>query len=329
MNALGRLLATALALPLVGCIEDRLSVDVFTQVHGDGTCTRRVEYRLERVDTDKGNARVPIPPDDDPLRTMHRFPAGDAWRVRDEAENGLHVLVLEATLPSPNDADGDFHRARTRRSPPARNAVSAYADPGHAYYEYQEVFRDPASPVAGARLLSRLLFKRDGAFAEGFARGLDDAGATPRSGDLRRAFRELLADPFARDVAALAERPIYGPRERRALDEILEGLEARQEALGARISALAPLARPDDVEAAIGAAVNGLADDLLPEVEAAGLPLSLPERGATVRFRATLVMPEPILRANACAAGDTVIWEFEEEDLFGRGFEMRAVAGAR
>jgi len=31
----------------VGCIEDRLSVDLFTQIHADGTCTRRVTYRLE------------------------------------------------------------------------------------------------------------------------------------------------------------------------------------------------------------------------------------------------------------------------------------------
>ena len=67
----------------------------------------------------------------------------------------------------------------------------------------------------------------------------------------------------------------------------------------------------------------------MPEVEAAGLPLSLPDRGTSVRFRATLVMPFPILRANACVSGDTVVWEFEEEDLFGRGFEMKALATAR
>jgi len=64
-------------------------------------------------------------------------------------------------------------------------------------------------------------------------------------------------------------------------------------------------------------------------IEAAGLPLTLPDRGTSVRFRATLVMPVPILRANACATGDTVVWEFEEEDLFGRGFEMKALASSR
>jgi len=311
------------------CIEDRLSVDLFTQIHADGTCTRRVEYRLERVDPEKGDARVAIPPDQDPLRTLHRFPSGEAWQVRDEAQTGLHVVVLEATLPSPNDADGDYFRARTKKAAPARNAISANVDPEREYYEYQEVFRDPASPIAGARLLSRLLLKRDEAFAEGYAREIDDPAATPREGDLRRAFRDLLASPFALEVASLAERPIFGPREKRELDALLEGFKLKQEAVVARIGALAPGARPEDVAAAAEAAVDAVAESVVPEVEAAGLPLTLPDRGTTLRFRATLVMPVPILRANACVTGDTVVWEFEEEDLFGRGFEMKALATAR
>jgi hypothetical protein len=320
---------TVLVLPLASCIEDRLTVDLFTQVHGDGTCTRRVEYRLERVDTDKEDARVAIPPADDPLRTLHRYPAGEPWLSREETETGLHVIVLEATLPSPNDADGDYHRVRNRRAPPARNAVSAFVDPAHEYYEYQEVFRDPASPIAGARLLSRQLLKREEAFAEGYARALDDPHLTPREADLRRAFREQLASPFAREVAAIAERPLFGPREKRELDALLEGFKPKQEAIVARVLALSPGADPEAVAEAADASLNRLAEDLLPEVEAAGLSLDLPERGTTLRFRATLVMPAPVLRANACAAGDTVVWEFGEEDLFGRGFEMWAVASAR
>jgi len=324
-----RSVALLMLLGLNACIEDRLSVDLFTQIHGDGTCTRRVEYRLERVDTDKGDTRVAIPPADDMLATLHRFPSGEAWQVREEAETGLHLVVLEATLPSPNDVDGDYFRFRTRRAPPARNSVSAYVDPPHEYYEYQEVFRDPASPIAGARLLSRLLLKRDEAFAEGYARALDDPHVTPRESDLRRAFREQLASPFAREVAALAERPLFGPREKRELDALLEGLEKKQEAVVARVAALAAGADPESVETAADAAVNRLAESLVPDVEAAGLPLSLPDRGTSVRFRATLVMPLAILRANACVAGDTAVWEFAEEDLFGRGFEMTAVASAR
>ncbi|HSD66751.1 MAG TPA: hypothetical protein VLF95_08620 [Vicinamibacteria bacterium] len=316
-------------LALTACIEDRLSVELFTQVHADGSCTRRVEYRLERVDTDKGNARVAIPAAQDALRTLHRFPAGEPWLQQEEAETGLHVVVLEATLPSPNDVDGDYLRARNRRAPPARNAVSAYVDPAHEYYEYQEVFRDPASPIAGARLLSRLLLKREESFADGYARALDDARLAPRESDLRRAFREQLAAPFAREVAALAERPLFGPREKRELDVLLEGFKEKQEAIVARVAALSPGTDPERIAEAADTALNGLAESLLPEVETAGLALDLPDRATTVRFRATLVMPVPILRANTCAAGDTAVWEFGEDDLFGRGFEMTAVASPR
>ncbi len=131
---------------LAGCIENRLSVELFTQIHADGTCTRRVEYRLERVDTDKGDARVAIRPEDDPLVRWHRFPSGEPWQVREETQTGLHVIVLEALLPSPAAVDGDFYRARAPRAQPARNFVSAFVDAEHGAYEYQEVLRDPSSP---------------------------------------------------------------------------------------------------------------------------------------------------------------------------------------
>jgi hypothetical protein len=54
-----------------------------------------------------------------------------------------------------------------------------------------------------------------------------------------------------------------------------------------------------------------------------------PDPQRSVHFRATLLMPVPILRANACVTGDTAVWEFDEEDLFGRGFEMKAFAAER
>jgi hypothetical protein len=322
-------LLTLAALPLAGCIEDRLSVELFTQIHADGSCTRRVEYRLERVDTDKGDARVTIPPADDPLRKLHRFPSGDPWQVREETETGLHLLVVEATLVSPNAIDGDYFRARAPKASPARNAVSAYVDPEHEYYEYQEVLRDPASPLAGARLLSRLALKLDEDFARRFADALADRGGAPRESDLRRLFRDRFATPFAREVALLGERPFYGPRERRELDVILNGLDEKQKDLASRVAALTPGTPPEEVTAAVDGAVNKLGDEVLPEVEAAGLLLTVPDGNARLRFRATLVMPAPILRANACVTGDTVVWEFEEEDLFGRGFEMKALASAR
>ncbi len=316
-------------LPLAACIENRLSVDMLTQVHGDGTCTRRVEYRLERVDTEKGDARVAIPAGQDALVAQHRFPSGDPWRVRDESETGLHVIVLEAVLPSPLAADGDYFRARTPRAQPARNFISAFADPDAGVYEYDEVLRDPSSPLAAARALSRAAVKRDEAFARAFAAALDDDRAAPRESDLRRAYREIFAEPFAREVAALAERPLYGPREKRELEGLFDGLTEKQKDLAARLSTLTPGTPLERIEAATDESVNSLGEELLGQLDAVGLPFATPEGLQRARFHATLVMPAPILRANACVAGDSASWEFEEEDLFGRGFEMTAVASAR
>ena len=317
-----------LALPLAGCLENRVSVELFTQIHGDGTCTRRVEYRLERVDTNKGDARVDIRPEDDVLVRWHRFPSGEPWQVREERETGLHLIVLEALLPSPGAADGDFFRARAPRAQPARNVISAFVDAEHGLYEYQEILRDPSSPLAAARALSRTALKRDGEFADGFAEALAGKGAGPRESDVRRAYRERLAEPFAREVALLAERPLYGPRERRDLDTLFDRIDDKQNDLADRLAALSPGTPPEDVAAAAESSFNALGEGLLAQLEEAGLPLFTPEGQGRVRFRATLVMPVPILRANACVTDDTVVWEFDEEDLFGRGFEMKALASA-
>jgi hypothetical protein len=315
-----------LALLAAGCIETRLSVELFTQVQGDGSCLRRIEYRLERVDTDKGGVRVAIPPEQDPLLTLHRFPSGEAWRLHDESEPGLHVVTVEAaSLPSPDAIEGDYFRARTRKAQPARNSVSAFSDPEHGLYEYQEVLRDPASPLAGLRLLSRLALKREDAFARQFAEALAERGAA-READVRRTYRELFASPFAREVAQVAERPFFGPRERRELDGIVGRLDARQKELAARLAGVAA-ASLADADAATEAALQRLGDTLLGEVEDAGLPILT--EGQQLRFHATVVMPAPILRANTCAAGDTAQWDFEEDDLFGRGFEMKVLAAAR
>ena len=320
--------ATILALPLVvqGCLEDRLTVEMFTQVHGDGSCTRRIEYRLERTDTDRGGARAAIEAKDDPLRVAHRFPSGDPWQVREDVDLGLHVVVVEATLPSPDAADGDFQRSRGR-TPPARNYVSFYADPEHGLYDYAEVLRDPASPLAGARVASRLLLREADAYAARVAAALREDGAALRESDLRRAFRERLADPFTREVAAIAERPVYGPRERRELDLLFDRFDERQKELAASLTPLAPGVPPERVAKVSDDAVDDLGMAVLDDVEKQGLPLLGPD-GGHVRFRATLVMPAPIVRASACVSGDTAIWEFDGDDLFGRGFEMRALASA-
>jgi len=322
-----RLVVPLLALlPLAGCLESRLDVEILTQIHADGTCTRRVEYRLEQVDPEKANARVAIQPADDPLR-LHRFPTGEPWLRTEETDVGHRVVVVEALLPTPQDVDGDYFRARSPKAHPARNFVSAFVDADAAAYEYQEVFRDPASPLAGARALSRSALKQDDLFAQRFRAELDAAG--PRDAEVRRAYRELLAEPFAREVAALAERPLFGPRERRELDQIYDRLDAKQAALLARLVQLAPAGGADAVGPAANAAMDRVGSSLLESLEAAGLPFALGQGELKLRFRATLVMPVPIVSANACVSGDTAVWEFDQDDLYGRGFEMTASAAAR
>jgi hypothetical protein len=323
-----RSLAALALLAGTACIENRVSVEMFTQIHADGTCTRRVEYRLERVDTDKGDLRVEIRPQDDVLVRWHRFPSGEPWQTREETQTGLHVIVVEGLLASPMAADGDFYRARAPRAQPARNAVSAFVDVEHETYEYEEVFRDPSSPLAAARALSRAAVKRDGEFAEGFAQALAGKGTGPRDSDVRRAYRERLAEPFAREVGLLAERPFYGPRERRDLDTLFDRIDEKQKDLAERLAALSPGTPAEEVAAAAEVSFNTLGEALLVQLEQAGLTLFTPEGAARLRVRATLVMPAPILRANTCVAGDTATWEFDEEDLFGRGFEMKALASA-
>jgi hypothetical protein len=326
-----RKLVLALALPALGCIEDRLNVDVTTWVHADGSCTRRIEYRLERVDPDKSRT-LEIPPAQDPLRLLHRFPGGERWTVKDEPSPLLHVLTAEATLASPNDVDWDYWRQRAKSAPPARNHISfamSEDKQGVGLYEYAETFLDPASPLAGARALAQLVAKGDGDFADKVAAGLGTLA--PRRADVRRAYREQLAQPFSREVERLAARPLYGPRERKELDELLDRLEAMLDGLGAEIVQKSPVASPLEIEEKLKPVFDDFGEGLDKQLKATGMPppFDFSEPVTKIRFRVTLVMPAAITRANACVQGDTAIWEFDRDDLYGRGFEMWARAGGR
>jgi hypothetical protein len=88
--------------------------------------------------------------------------------------------------------------------------------------------------------------------------------------------------------------------------------------------ALPPLALP-----LVACIETRVGDTLIENLEAAGLPLVLGQGELKLHFRATLVMPVPIVSANACVSGDTATWEFDQDDLYGRGFEMKASAIAR
>ena len=298
-----RLLLPFLALPLAACLETQLTVELFTQIHPDGTCTRRVEYRLERVDPEKGNTRVALRPEDD-VSALPPLPPGDPWLLREEAETGLRVVALEAVLPSPALVDGDYFRARSPRAQPARNYVSAFVDAEHGVYEYQEVLRDPASPLAAARALSRAaaqarrgvrraLRARPGRRAAR-RRASPTCGAPTASGSRSRS---RARSPSWRSGPSTA--PASGASSTRSTTAWTPS--RRRSPPGSRPS---PRTLPAEaVEAAVEAAFNETGESLLAQLDAAGLPLAPDARRARVHFRATLVMPLPILRANTCVNG--------------------------
>lgn len=321
-------LLALLAPPLAGCIADRLYVDITTRVQPDGSCNRRIEYRLERVDTDKNDTGVPIPPDEDALRLLHRFPSGDPWTVGHRLDGEAHVVEAEAVLASPNDIGWDYWRARAPHGPPTRNYVSFAADTAGvpSVYEYAETFVDPSSPVAALRLLGRTVLKKDGEFASRFRRSNKAPGL---QGDVRRAFRETFAKPFAREVASIAGGPVYGPRERKALEGLADRIVALQADLTAALKAMAPVDEGIAVEEGANEAMEGVGQSLEVELKAAGLslPSLFAESPSRIRFRVTLIMPAPIVRANTCFQGDSVTWEFDQDDIRGgRRFEMWARA---
>jgi hypothetical protein len=320
-------LLALLALPALGCIEDRLQVDVTTYVHADGSCTRRIEYRLERV---KDGKSLELPPAEDSLRLLHRFPTGDRWTVKHDTEPTRHLVTAEATLASVNDLEWDYWRQRTRSAAPARNHVSfAMSSEEFPVYEYSESFLDPASPLAGARLLAQLVAKRDSDFADRVAAGL--LAMAPRRADVRRAYREKLAQPFTREVERLAARPIHGPREKKELDQLLDKLEHMLDELRDELVRASPAAAPRELEEKLRPLLDDFGEAVDADFKATGqpAPFDFAQPVPKIRFRVTLVMPAAITRANACVQGDTAVWEFDQDDLYGRGFEMWARAGGR
>jgi hypothetical protein len=296
-----------------------------TRVQVDGSCSRRVEYRLERVDVDAGGKRLRIPPAESPLRLLHRFPQGDGWTTREDLEGDVHTVVVEGTVNSPNDLEGDYSRTAVPQGRPARNHVSFALDRGS--YDYSEIVVDPASPLAGARLLSQSLLKRQDEFAERLERVLDDPQV--RRAELKRIFNQSFALPFSRDVAEIAGRPTFGPRERRQVEDLLDLLTQREGEMTAALQALLPGRAREDLERTLDDALEGWGGSVEKEFTAAGLPVPFSDRTTKVRFKATLTLPAPIVRANTCFAGDTATWEFEGEDLYGRGFDMWARAVQR
>jgi hypothetical protein len=325
-----RLLASLLAAAASSaCIEDRLNVELTTQVFPDGTCTRRVVYRLVR-NSDAPDEAARILPEDDPLRLFHRFPTGEPWTLREDVGADRHSVEVEASLPSPAAIEGDYWRSSVKRGVPARNVISfarVEGDP-EVEFAYVESFRDPASPLEAMRALSRAMARHEDAFALLL---LKDLGPGPlQKSEVKRAYRDSVTGPFAREVARLADRPVWGPRERADLDALWDRLDELQRDLVANLVLVAPSVPAETLSAALDRVGDELGESLAGEVERAGLSIGDARTGAArIHFRATLVLPGTIVRANTCTQGDTAVWEFDQGDLYGRGFEMSAESVSR
>ncbi len=316
-------------LPAAGCISERLDVTIRTLVHADGSCTRQIEYRLERTSTDaKELAKEPgyrSAPEKDPLRVRFRLPSGEPWRVQDEVQSEeLHKVAAEATFPSANDIDWDYWNMRAPGGPPTRNHFSFWTETSgeETSYAYAEAFRPPVSPLAAARKVASLLLERSADGVDVFARALDD-GRLDRAA-LRRVVRDGLTK-FQRRVEALAARPLFGPRERQELNVLVE--EAGKE-LEAAVGALLAGIDEERVKRAAEATSDSLGPSFQKEMDDLGI--SLPGDGSmNVHFQVVLVMPAAIVRANTCFSGDTASWEFDQGDLDAGGFEMWAKAATK
>jgi len=337
-----RVVLGLLLLPLAGCIEDRLTVDITTRVLADGTAVRRTEYRLVRVDSDKEDQPLPLPAAEDPLRRLHRFPAGESWAIRDQPEEKAHAVTLEATLASPNELDWDYWRAAAPGSPlVARNRLSFAMRPlavdpikrepedSGRSYDYFETFGDPASPVVTARRILELLPRHEEAFSESLRRIL--AKSSPRAGDLRRLYRDGVVAPTKASISRVIDRPLFGPRERQELQGLIEKSSTAE--LATSLAAIVTGVPESDVNEALEKSLGDIAESIVNQLKREGLPIPDELRGdkdsdaiQRIHFRVTLVMPGPIKRANGCFQGDTVTWEFDRDDLYGRGFEMWAQA---
>ena len=196
-------------------------------------------------------------------------------------------------------------------------------------FEYAEVFLDPASPLAGARQFAQLLLKKDAEISDRIVRALADV--SPRRADVKRSYRESLALPFSQLLEGIAARPLYGPRERQELEALLDRMDALHADLLKAIVARSPSTSTKEIEERLKPALDEAFESIEKELERAGQPLPVDVSDPTQRihFKAVLVMPAAITRANTCVQGDTATWEFDQDDLYGRGFEMWAKAGGR
>ncbi len=325
---------TLLSLPLLlaslvpGCIQDHLTVDVATVVRGDGSCSRRIAYRL--VPAESGEDRAQRPERDaDPFRSILSIPTAETWMVRSDLDAPSPWVTLEGEFPSPNAIEWDYWRPTQPHLAAARNYFSFAMDGegDKARYSYSETWLDPAAPLRMLRFLAQALVRHEDRLAADAQRRMRPSAL--RKKEVRAAIHETVTLPFTSRVAHIAARPVYGPRERAETAATLDTLDWKDTV--ARLQALDPSLGSDQVNDALDSALGSLWDAMSPELAAAGLSPTLVDPTTDehpLHVHATLTMPAPILRANTCFQGDTATWDFDGEDLYGRGFEMSAVAAA-
>ena len=195
------LLVLAAALAGAACFQERLDVDVTTRIHPDGTCERRIEYRLRALRHDKNGTARPFP--SIPRRTVSGFrssrPASAGKSVTRSAAISTWWWQRQS-CPSPNDVGSDYSRAYSPRVPAASNTISYGCenseDEGEVC-EYAELFFDPASPPAVVRSVIRWMLSHDDDFAKGMIRALGP-GAPKSQGPEEGLSRALRATPRRR-----------------------------------------------------------------------------------------------------------------------------------
>ena len=184
-----------------------------------------------------------IPPAEDPLRKRFRFPSGEPWQMTEQVETGLHVVTLEAQLPSPQDADGDYYMARSPKAQPARNVVSANRRRGARRLR---VPGGPARPVLAARdradALPDRAQERPGRSRKRSrrpSRRPSKAGPQPRGS--RTCAGSIASCSRSRSRARSRPSPSgrsTGPASGDELEEIYDRLDERQKQLAARLATL-------------------------------------------------------------------------------------------
>jgi hypothetical protein len=308
-----------------GCIDGQLNVDITTVIQGDGSCTRRVVYEYRATPNPDADPLTPMAAESDPLRQLHRFPTDERWTIQHDVRAATHTVTMDGRFRSPNEIDWDYWRTATPKARPARNHFSfAMEEEGAtSRFEYAEAFLDPASPIEWLRHLAQLLSQKEKPLAQALHRGLGRSSVA--AADVRRALHEDVVAPLVVEVSRLSSRPVFGPREKHEAETLLDRLDEMTQALVEHLISLSPGLDAEAAKEAVDAAFEAVAGE--GDLDTEGAAIFVP--GTVIKIHATLTMPAPILRANTCFQGDTATWDFDGSDLYGRGFEMSAVAATQ